>query len=404
MLPFNKRRNNSEIEIQTDEVEPVQLPPVRPPSVRPAAGAAPRYSSSRPPAPMSSRSLPSPSAPPPRPSTRPPISFRPPSDDNERTLMVAEKAPRRTLDLRSPKMPTFDEPSVIPPRESFSDEEATRIHPNSSRSVLSMSSPSARRMLDESSGRIRSDVPPPPVSSLRMEEPRSAAAIDMSMTVGASASQSQQVTSSTKLNPGRPTAVWAAALVAVGVFTGLAAALVARGGSDSFVTASAALIDPSQGPQIVATPPQNVGATVAAAPVHTAAAPVQNTQNAQTIGAQTTAQAVSAALTPAASCAADVTPTAKAADTKVAAAPAVVADTKVADVKPAAPPVVAAAPKPPVAAAPKPPVVAAAPKPVVAAPKPAVAAPKPASKGSDIDSASAADALAKAQLEQSLGR
>ena len=48
VLPFNKRRNNSEIEIQTDEVEPIQLPPVRPPSVRPAAGAASRYSSRTP--------------------------------------------------------------------------------------------------------------------------------------------------------------------------------------------------------------------------------------------------------------------------------------------------------------------------------------------------------------------
>ncbi len=180
MLPFNKRRNNSEIEIGTDEMEPVQLPPVRTPSVRPAAGAAPSY---RPP-PVSSRALPPPSvrpsAPPARPS-RPPISFRPTDDDNERTLFVADKAPRRTLELRQPRVPTFDEPSVMVngnARESFSDDEATRIHPNSSRSVLSMSSPSARQFLDESSGRIASPLPPAPLpapvaSAPRMEEPRS---------------------------------------------------------------------------------------------------------------------------------------------------------------------------------------------------------------------------------------
>jgi hypothetical protein len=419
VLPFNKRRG-SEIEIQPDEVEPVQLPPVRPPSVRPAAGVAPsRSTSSFPPAGMSGGhrlpppSPPSvrPSAPPARPSARPPISFRPPADDNERTLFVAEKQPRRTLDLRQPKVPNFDEPSVMvsSTRDSFSDDEATRIHPNSSRSVLSMSAaamPSSRRLLDDSSGRIRSDVPPPPPpSSVRVEEPRSAAAVDMSMTVGAAASQSQQVTSRSKVaSGGRPTAVWAAALVAVGVFTGLAAALVARGGSDSMVTASAALIDPAQGngPQILAQP-QGAVANVA---------PVATTANVQGAAAQPqVAQVVSQALQPAASCAADVTPTVKAADTKVAAAPVVVADTKAVEPKvdahvatvappPAAKPVVAATPKPPVAAQPK--VVAAAPPP---APKPAAApAAKPAVKGSDADSAAAADALAKAQLEAALGR
>ncbi len=412
MLPFNKRRG-SEIEIQPDEVEPVQLPPVRPPSIRPAAGVAPsRSTSSFPPAAMSSQhrlpppSPPSvrPSAPSARPSARPPISFRPPADDNERTLFVAEKQPRRTLDLRQPKVPNFDEPSVMvtsSPRDSFSDDEATRIHPNSSRSVLSMSAPiSSRRLPEDSSGRVRSDVPPPPPpSSVRVEEPRSAAAVDMSMTVGAGASQSQQVTSRNgKLNPGRPTAVWAAALVAVGVFTGLAAALVARGGSDSVVTASAALIDPSQGqPQVVAN-------AANAAPVQNAA-PVVNAQGAAT--QQQVAQAVSQALQPAASCAADVTPTAKAADTKVAAAPVAIAEPKAPEPKVAA--VVAPPPAPKPAAAPaakpviqQPKVAAAAPPP---APKPAAApAPKPAKGGSDAESAAAADALAKAQLEAALGR
>lgn len=372
MLPFNKRPR-SEIEIQPDEIEAVQLPPVRPPSMRPSAG-------------LSSRPLPAPSpsvrpsAPPPRASvpapkpSRPPISFRPVASDEEHTTFMADKAPRRqTLDLRQPTIPSNRAPRI----ESFGDEEATRLHPsNSSRSLISMNVGTAQRLVaDDSSGHV-----PAVSASVIPEAPKSSAAVDMSMTTMATRPRGH----------GRPTAIWAAALVAIGVFTGLASTLVARGGSDALVASSAALIDPSLAAGNIA-----------------AGGAVKTTQPAQQVApVQPVVAAAGIAAAPAAaSCADTVATTAKVEPKVVVAEPKIVAEPKVADAKAAAvvvpPPHVAAAvaPKPYVAPMSKPVVTSApAPKPVVAS------TPKPATGKSDLDSASAADALAKAQLEAALNR
>jgi hypothetical protein len=282
---------------------------------------------------------------------------------------MSDKAPRRqTLDLRQPSIPAHRAPRM----DSFGDEEATRLHPsNSSRSLISMNVATAQRLVADD----RSANVPAVSTSVIPEAPKSAAAVDMGMTV---ATRPREL--------GRPTAIWAAALVAIGVFAGLASALVARGGSDSLVTSSAALIDPS-----LAT------ANVAAAAGAAKAAPVQP---------------IAAAVAPAAASCADTVVATKA-EPKVVDEPKVVVEPKaivepkavepkVADAKP-----VAAVPAARVASnpAPKPYV---APKPVVTsapAPKPVVAStPKPATGKSDLDSASAADALAKAQLEAALNR
>ena len=377
MLPFNKRPR-SEIEIQPDEIEAVQLPQVRPPSVRPAAGLSSRplplpppsaRPSVRPSAPPPSRA----SVPAPKPS-RPPISFRPVAgDEEERTTFMSDKAPRRaTLDLRQPTIPANRAPRM----DSFGDEEATRLHPsNSSRSLISMNVGTAQRLVaDDSSGHV-----PAVSASVIPEAPKSAAAVDMSMTTMASRPR----------GTGRPTAIWAAALVAIGVFTGLASTLISRGGSDALVASSAALIDPSLASGNIAG-----GAVKATQPVQVA--PVQ----------PIVAAAGVAAAPAAASCADSVTTTTTKVEPKAVAVvePKIVAEPKVADVKPAAvvvpPPAhVAVAPKPYVAPMSKPVVTSApAPKPVVAS------TPKPATGKSDMDSASAADALAKAQLEAALNR
>ncbi len=172
---------------------------------------------------------------------------------------------------------------------------------------------------------------------------------------------------------GRPTASWAMALVAMGLFGGLLTAVVARGDGDSIVAAGAAFVDPGQAAQITA--------AHALQPFQPTAAATTPANGAQAPSVMDTS---------------DVIPTvvvAPVADTKVIAKPA-----PVAAVKPIAPKVTAPAAEKTVAA------IAPAPKPVVAAAPPA---PKPAAKpkaaaNDDMASAAAADALAKAQLESSL--
>ncbi len=191
------------------------------------------------------------------------------------------------------------------------------------------------------------------------------------------------ITSSTTISLGRPTPSWAAALVALGVFAGLVTAVLARGDGDALVHAGAQLVDPTH----------QAGAAQAfvAAPVFP----------------QPTAVIVQPTITPTpmtpvavkASCAEDK----EAKDLK---------DVKDDEEAKPEPKVRAVAKSAPVVQAPvvKPPVVqqkvaaktAPSPKadPVVAAPKPV----SKAAKAADIDGASAADALAKAQLEAALGR
>jgi hypothetical protein len=196
-------------------------------------------------------------------------------------------------------------------------------------------------------------------------------------------------TMATVVLKGRPTASWAMALVAMGVFGGILTAVVTGGGGASIVQAGAAFVDPSRAasaqemPKVAAAAaPIRVEEKIAAAPV---AAPYYPP----------------AVIEPARF------------ETKVEPKPEPVA------VKPAAPTTVVRAWQPPArTAAPTPtpvpqPVVVAAPTPkpapVAAEPKPekpakVAAAPKPA-KGqaaADLESANQADELARQQLEQSL--
>jgi hypothetical protein len=83
------------------------------------------------------------------------------------------------------------------------------------------------------------------------------------------------ITARTRISPGRPTMVWAAALVAMGVFVGLASAVVARGDADSLVQATAAFVDPARAGGTRASAALPIAADVAPAPAPIAlAAPV----------------------------------------------------------------------------------------------------------------------------------
>ena len=181
---------------------------------------------------------------------------------------------------------------------------------------------------------------------------------------------------------GRPAAPWAVAFVAMGIFAGLATAVFTGG----HASAIAAFIDPGR-----------LG--IAAAAAQPAAPP-----------ANMPAAATPAAVDPAL----DLAPTTP---TNVFAVGHAAAKSESAPATPAAVPVTHAAPKPVAKADPAPARAESRPDPAPVAktdPKPAPAADKSSESsrssksskskhgGSDVDSAAAADALAKAQLENSL--
>ena len=272
--------------------------------------------------------------------------------------------PATTPSSRPPPAPRSARPSgrVFPPKPTMDEPTKTAYAPMATAPVAELVIPGPPRVPSEIPPAVAS-VAPPPMSTG-----------DLPAAV---------ITSNTKIIAGRPTASWTAALVAVGVFAGLVTAVLARGDGDALL---ASVVDP--------------GHKVAAAQI--AAPPAV---------AQPVATAISVAAPAKAACADDTKPV----------APTVIADTKGIDVtadkadkvdkveaRPEQKETKAVAPKvasKPFVAAVKP--AAVQPKADVAPTKPPVVArPAPAPKKSadDVDSASAADALAKAQLEAALGR
>ncbi len=361
MLPFHKRaRVNSSIEIAADDLEPIELPPVRPPSVRPGAfapKASPRYDFS----------------------------------EDEMTVVRMDKrvstSPPPRVELQVPRMPR---PAQMPSFRRYADDEPTQMHVSSSRPLLSMSTPSSRNMLAH-------EVPPPPASQVRVDEPpRSAVAVDAASSAAVRAvdlSMTSSLSGSTDIrNLRRPTMGWATALVALGVFAGIITAFVARG--EGLATA-AAFIDPSRA--VTA----DVAKAVAAQP------PQQNPVVMAAGAAMPQPQAQAQVQKPAApSCNADAVAAVPAKVEAKVEAPKVEAkvEAKVvaAKVEKPEPKVVHyVAPARHVEAVREPAQVA------VANPPPAIT--KPAGRaarhgGDDMESASAADALAKAQLDAALSR
>jgi len=178
----------------------------------------------------------------------------------------------------------------------------------------------------------------------------------------AAATPGTVITTRTRVLSGKPAISWAAALVAMGIFTGLVTAVLARGEGDAVVDATAAFVDPARGAsmnangaagQVAAAQPAaapQAPAAPAAAPAADPMGPVEGSTMAAAVGFAKGQEKV----------AADKAATEKKVSEAVAAA--VAAKT--------APPPAASPAAPAPAAAPKPAVHAAAPRVVhVAAPK-----------------------------------
>jgi hypothetical protein len=213
VLPFTKRNiRNEEEAIHTGDFEVVASP-----------AAAPQASSSFPP----------PAA------DRPRVFARSIADDEMTTLM-----PRKGMTF-SVRPPPATEPAPMPKRTS---------------------SRPPKPMLEEPPTRqfMKPSAPPPPSVSPVAGPPRQAAA-PVSVPMGRTALKPQPVpveslksdpkidppatviTARTRIVTARPTMSWAAALVAMGIFVGLVTAVVARGDADTLIDAAASFVDPSGG-------------------------------------------------------------------------------------------------------------------------------------------------------------
>ncbi len=354
MLPFHKRsRVNSSIEIGTDELEAIELPQVRPPSSRPSYIA------------------------------RPSISFAHHNDDDEMTVIRMDKRlssspppSSRSLSMQVPRFPrSAPVPSFERPR--YDHEDVTLLHPHSS----------SRSLPFNGTLRSASEIPPPPSSRLLEEAPRSAVAVDAaSSSLQRAVDLSMSVSSVNDLSKlRRPTMGWATGLVVAGVFAGIIGAFLARGEG---LAAAASLVDPSAQSHVAA------DVSHVAQTQNVQAQPVQ-VQAPIAIAAGAAAPPQQASQKPAApSCNADATP----AKVEVKeAAPKIVVERVVEHVAP----VVHYAAPPPVVHRSEPTTVAVAAPPAVTRPAAVRAS---ARKGDDMESASAADALAKAQLDAALSR
>ena len=367
MLPFHKRaRANSIIEIGTEELEAVELPNVRPPSVRPGAFASVRPSSG----PMFPQSQ-----------SRRYNDY----DAEEMTVVRMDKrvstSPPPRVELAPTRIP------YSPPPRFDRDDEPTQAYPHSSRPLLSMESRSPRSVIVD---QTHETVPPPVSSRLLPEPPRSAAAVDAASSAHVRAlDMTASLSGSTDISKlRRPTMGWATALVAVGVFAGIITAFVARG--EGLATA-AAFIDPSH--QVTADVSKAAGAQVQAQPQ--AAVESQLKPGAGTVVVQSKPAAPS--------CDANAVPAAKVEKetAKVEVAPVVAKVEKPVE-KPVAHYVAPVVHHVEVQREAAPVVAQAAPPPAIT--KPAVVKPAKHASGNDMESANAADALAKAQLEAALSR
>ncbi len=341
------------------------------------------------------------------------------SDEEDKTLMMPTKM-RTTI---APPRPANAPPSVRPvappslkglvkPRI---DEERTMLRPASaeeqamlrpsSRPAAPSSRPPSPAMMPtpympfKPPTAAKKSAPPPPLPvNAKGGSDKKPGDSDARLEVPAAV-----ITTKTRILPRKPSMQWAAALVALGVFTGLVTAVVARGDADSLLDATASLVDPTAARPAAAPPP---GMQLPAAVVIPANA---GGSSALPAGAATACGTDSPASPVAQAPVVNTPPVAAATATPTTAKPEPPKPPPVAwaaprayappvGVAPAAPP----APKPVAQPQPQAPQqVAAAPRPAAPS-KPAPAAPAPKGGGSEMESAAAADALAKAQLEASL--
>ena len=158
---------------------------------------------------------------------------------------------------RSPSHPTSPVRATRATQPSVSDEEMTRLVPRStapasSRAGLRRVPHKAARAAKPTTPAISPDSIPP--MALAVTTPGAAGTV---------------ITNRPRVQ-GRPTAIWTVALVAMGLFAGLASSVVARGDADSIIDATASFVDPARAGGTRAAPPV-AAAQVAIAPI---AAPI----------------------------------------------------------------------------------------------------------------------------------
>jgi len=296
---------------------------------------------------------------------RPRVFNRSAAGDEDMTMLMprkgmtfAERPPPAVVPEPMPKLI-----SARPPRPML-DEPPTRhfVVPSAmlaSSAPPSSSSPSSARPMQLARPDIlERPLPPPPET--RPSDPK----IDPPATV---------ITARTRIVAAPPTISWAAALVAMGVFVGLVTAVVARGDADTLIDAAASFVDPSGARAAAAAPVEGDGAASVTLPTK---AQERRTNLLQTV------------------------------DTLAAEPPPVVAlpEPAALPVPPRPAPVAYVAPAPVVHRVarpmPRPPREERATASRQPAPKPALV--KAVKADDDVQSATAADALAKAQLEASL--
>lgn len=314
--------------------------------------------------------------------------------------------PRGGMDAAMPRIPMHAPPPSFNMRDR--EDSQTSMRPLSALSdeakkVLAESKLTASSMAVPSAGAIKAQVDAARAKRLSDQRQRAAETLEVTPV---SISERFVV-------QGRPAAPWAIAFVAMGIFAG-ATTVVFTGGRSAAI---AAFIDPAHEAPAAMVAPQNAAA---------AAAPLANDPAANLLPGATPNN-VPAAVTGAPVDIAPMTPTVFAVGRASQTQPQAAAQ-PAAQPQPVTAPVQVAAPTPHVTSKPRPqpqadpaPVVARAakpdptPAPVVAAATPAAdptpAAPKSkkgkkgaaaSGGGGDVDSAAAADALAKAQLENSL--
>ena len=220
MLPFTKRSARSEDSselIKTGDIEVVKSPGAKRTVAFPAAGDRPRV-------------------------------FARSSSDEEMTTLLPRKGMTFSVRPGAPvtPVPMPKRASTNPPKAML-EEPPTRqfIKPSSPPpSISPVAGPprSNRAPAPEraalASQHARAALRPQPVPSIAEDARKSDPRIDPPATV---------VTTRTRIVAARPTISWAAALVAMGVFVGLVTAVVARGDADTLIDAAASFVDPSGG-------------------------------------------------------------------------------------------------------------------------------------------------------------
>jgi hypothetical protein len=174
---------------------------------------------------------------------RSPRATQPSASDEEMTRLVPRSIPSSSSSRRgwTTPPPAAGSSSSSPP--SGDDDETLVLSPAAQAAVTISPFPSARA----AEARARAVNPTKPAISPDSIPP-------MALALPAPAAAGTVITNRPR-TPGRPTAIWTVALVAMGLFAGLASSVLARGDADSIIDATASFVDPARAGGTRTTPP-----------------------------------------------------------------------------------------------------------------------------------------------------